>query len=344
VQPASSAEKPQSLNVAFQAECGRLGQMVRTPTSVLDQPHGRFGFLQLHPAQLKPSCRVDRNRIENAFIPAAACHPCGLPLCASKPTTGQCPRLLGPDLPAVRFDVAKGRSWDRVKKSASVSNRGAKSGRTRRNPLALAPSSAVDCELGHTRLVWRRSRKDGLFRAIMGSIAGGHHDVVLETPGQTLGHPRADTLPGAAQRASSSNQVGCGLMMLHPRARATSRRTNDEIEAKAKALCADVRACGEVSVVSRVDSQAIGFSRLPCERDAERACVVDRDLAVPEVERPAVRDPVEERAFVGTAWDFVAAQGAGQRLGLRPLGSDSPARGTRSRSGLRRRLPAPAGL
>ena len=27
--------------------------------------------------------------------------------------------------------------------------------------------------------------------------------------------------------------------MLHPRARATSRRTNDEIEAKAKALCAD---------------------------------------------------------------------------------------------------------
>jgi hypothetical protein len=28
-------------------------------------------------------------------------------------------------------------------------------------------------------------------------------------------------------------------MMLHARARATSRRTNDEIEAKAKALCAD---------------------------------------------------------------------------------------------------------
>jgi hypothetical protein len=28
-------------------------------------------------------------------------------------------------------------------------------------------------------------------------------------------------------------------MMLHPRARATSRRTNDEIDAKAKTLCAD---------------------------------------------------------------------------------------------------------
>jgi hypothetical protein len=28
-------------------------------------------------------------------------------------------------------------------------------------------------------------------------------------------------------------------MMLHARARATTRRTNDEIEAKAKALCAD---------------------------------------------------------------------------------------------------------
>jgi hypothetical protein len=47
---------------------------------------------------------------------------------------------------------------------------------------------------------------------------------------------------------------------------------------------------------------------LPCvrERDAERACVVDRDLAAPEVERAAVRDPAEERDFAGTAWDFVA--------------------------------------
>ena len=34
------------------------------------------------------------------------------------------------------------------------------------------------------------------------------------------------------------------------------------------------RACGEVSVVSRVESQAIGFSRPPCarEREMERAC------------------------------------------------------------------------
>ncbi|WP_457094710.1 hypothetical protein [Microvirga sp. P5_D2] len=45
---------------------------------------------------------------------------------------------------------------------------------------------------------------------------------------------------------------------------------------------------------------------LPCERDAERACVVDRDLDVPEVERAAVRDPAEDRDFAGTAWDFVA--------------------------------------
>jgi len=61
-----------------------------------------------------------------------------------------------------------------------------------------------------------------------------------------------------------------------------------------------------VSVVSRLESQAIGFSRLPCERDAERACVVDRDLDWLEAERAAVRDPAEERALVGTAWDFVA--------------------------------------
>ncbi|MEZ0168000.1 hypothetical protein [Microvirga sp. TS319] len=64
------------------------------------------------------------------------------------------------------------------------------------------------------------------------------------------------------------------------------------------------RACGEVSVVSRVESHAIGFSMLPCDR--ERACVAERDLDAPEVERAAVRDPAEERAFAGTAWDFVA--------------------------------------
>ncbi|WP_201842522.1 hypothetical protein [Microvirga zambiensis] len=34
--------------------------------------------------------------------------------------------------------------------------------------------------------------------------------------------------------------------------------------------------------------------------------MVDRDRAVPEVERAAVRDPADERAFAGTAWDFVA--------------------------------------
>jgi hypothetical protein len=61
-----------------------------------------------------------------------------------------------------------------------------------------------------------------------------------------------------------------------------------------------------VSVVSSVESQAIGFSRLPCERDAERVCVAERDRDVPVVERVAVRDPAEERAFAGTAWDFVA--------------------------------------
>ena len=33
---------------------------------------------------------------------------------------------------------------------------------------------------------------------------------------------------------------------------------------------------------------------------------MDRDRDAPEVERAAVRDPAEERAFAGTAWDFVA--------------------------------------
>src|SRR3712207_1189630 len=72
-----------------------------------------------------------------------------------------------------------------------------------------------------------------------------------------------------------------------------------------RASAITARACGEVSVVSRLESQAIGFSRLPCERDAERACLVERDLDAPEVERAAVRDPAE-RPFAGTAWDFVA--------------------------------------
>jgi hypothetical protein len=55
-----------------------------------------------------------------------------------------------------------------------------------------------------------------------------------------------------------------------------------------------------VSAVSRVESHAIGFSRLPCERDAERVCVVERDRDVPEVERAAVRDAAEDRDFAGT--------------------------------------------
>jgi len=42
------------------------------------------------------------------------------------------------------------------------------------------------------------------------------------------------------------------------------------------------------------------------ERDAERACVVEPDRDVPEVERAAVRDPAEERDFAGTVWDCVA--------------------------------------
>jgi hypothetical protein len=63
-----------------------------------------------------------------------------------------------------------------------------------------------------------------------------------------------------------------------------------------------------MSVVSRLESHAIGFSRLPCDRDrdAERACVVDRDRDVPEVERVPVRDPAAERVLAGTTCDFVA--------------------------------------
>jgi hypothetical protein len=60
-----------------------------------------------------------------------------------------------------------------------------------------------------------------------------------------------------------------------------------------------------VSVVSRLESQFIGFSRLPCERDVERAGAVERDRDAPEVERAAARDPAEDRAFAGIAWDLV---------------------------------------
>jgi len=80
-----------------------------------------------------------------------------------------------------------------------------------------------------------------------------------------------------------------------------------------------VRACEEVSVVSRVESQAIGFSRLPCERDVERAGAVERDRDAPEVERAAVRDPAEERDLAGTAWDFVADREPAIALGCARL-------------------------
>ena len=84
-----------------------------------------------------------------------------------------------------------------------------------------------------------------------------------------------------------------------------------------------MRACGDVSVVSKVESHAIGFSRLPCERDAERACVVERDLAAP-LERAAVRDPAEERAFAGTGWDFVADREPAIALGCARLEAAVP--------------------
>jgi hypothetical protein len=87
-----------------------------------------------------------------------------------------------------------------------------------------------------------------------------------------------------------------------------------------------MRACGEVSVVSRLESQDIGSIMLPCvrERDAERACVVERDRDAPEVERAAVRDPADERAFAGTAWDFVADREPAIALGCARLDVAAP--------------------
>ncbi|MBL0407993.1 hypothetical protein JKG68_29270 [Microvirga aerilata] len=46
---------------------------------------------------------------------------------------------------------------------------------------------------------------------------------------------------------------------------------------------------------------------------------MDRDLAAPEVERAAVRDPAEDRAFAGTAWDFVADREPAIALGCARL-------------------------
>lgn len=58
---------------------------------------------------------------------------------------------------------------------------------------------------------------------------------------------------------------------------------------------------------------------LPCERDVERAWVLDLDLGAPEVERAAVRDTAEERAFAGAAWDFVADREPAIALGCARL-------------------------
>jgi hypothetical protein len=63
---------------------------------------------------------------------------------------------------------------------------------------------------------------------------------------------------------------------------------------------------------------------LPCERDAERARVVERDLDAPEVERAAVRDPAEERDFAETAWDFVADREPAIALGCARLEAAAP--------------------
>ena len=87
-----------------------------------------------------------------------------------------------------------------------------------------------------------------------------------------------------------------------------------------------MRACGEVSVVSRLESQDIGSIMLPCvrERDAERACVVERDRDAPELERVAEREPAEERDFAGTAWDFVADWKPAMALGCARLDAAAP--------------------
>jgi hypothetical protein len=47
--------------------------------------------------------------------------------------------------------------------------------------------------------------------------------------------------------------------------------------------------------------------------------VVERDLAAPEVERTAVRDPLVDWDFAGTAWDFVADRDPAIALGCARL-------------------------
>lgn len=91
-----------------------------------------------------------------------------------------------------------------------------------------------------------------------------------------------------------------------------------------RASAIPARACGEVSIVTRVKSQAIGFSSLPCDWDAERACVMERDLAAPDAERAAVRDPAAERAFAEAIWDFVADREPAIALGRARLEAAIP--------------------
>jgi hypothetical protein len=63
---------------------------------------------------------------------------------------------------------------------------------------------------------------------------------------------------------------------------------------------------------------------LPCERDAERAGAVERDLDALELERAAVRDPAEEPDFAGAAWDFVADRDPAIALGCARLEAPAP--------------------
>ena len=92
----------------------------------------------------------------------------------------------------------------------------------------------------------------------------------------------------------------------------TTRGFSSTFATALRASAITARACGEVSVVSRVESHAIGFIMPPRDRDA------------PEVERAAVRDPAEERDFAGTAWDFVADREPAIALGCARLGAAVP--------------------
>ncbi|WP_414474698.1 hypothetical protein [Microvirga sp. M2] len=51
---------------------------------------------------------------------------------------------------------------------------------------------------------------------------------------------------------------------------------------------------------------------------------MERDFDAPDVERAALRDPAEERAFAGTAWDFVADREPAIALGCARLAAVVP--------------------